>query len=388
MARQRRPARYFHILLWSLVLGLTIAAGAVFYKAFQEGTENRTKAAEDTQTYAVWNFSDPKKGRQGWLPSANFTTSFGKDDHGGYLGGVSTSTTIPVSLKYDYDPLKYLPLGTKRVTLLLAVEKDHPVPITATIAPSAPVIVVPTAAPVPREEDTSLLGRIKKKLKLPKSAKTPKKRSNPSVEGVTTDASAQTVTSALTRYCPIPASFQEFSDEQKRLIDPDPFWCMRKPTPTVKTAPAPCPSAPPDWPIPTDGKEIMLYPRPDWCLIATPTPVGVPAKATLAIGYREEAGLTVETKLPLTLDSVPREYSIDLDSSKWMNLRSLHVSVDGIGKDMVVKVYEIRITGKPAPVPTMKVVQPCYWGSPPCQDGYACTTDVQWICPTPTPTTK
>lgn len=421
MARRRRPARYFHILLWTIVLGFTIAAGAIFYKAFQEGTENRTKAVLEGTSYYSWTFNRPSSGNQDWQPT-NLTLSFGKDKGAtGYLQGIVGSGDTVASLSRTFTDGKVLPAGVKKLTISMAVLPAGYATIQKqqTMSQSTPVSSMDEDGV--NRVNQSPWSRIKSIL--PRSGGRSSGQTEPSVQTV------EQVKDVVSRYCPLPESWYRLSDEQKMLVDPDPYWCM-KPTPVpVTPGPVPCPW-PSDWPATRNGQEIMMYPRPDWCLIKpTPTPPWpVPgSKYILSMEYQPAgSGMTVKgTSLPIFPDGQYHEYSMDLDSLNNLQLSLIRFNWHKLPKDSIIKINWIRVTGKPWPStsvfptptdkdgcytigPTCKPGQltcpkmpvqricptrtptptpsTCYWGMPPCPSGRACTQQMQWICPVPTST--
>lgn len=123
MAFGRKRNNFYPILLWTLVLGFTIVAGAIFYKAFQQGTENRTKAAKKGEVYYQWNFNKPTSDFLGWKPD-NLTLTYGKEKRtSGYLLGIVGENIDPPRLSQYITDGKVLPVGVKKLTISMAV---HP----------------------------------------------------------------------------------------------------------------------------------------------------------------------------------------------------------------------------------------------------------------------
>jgi len=133
MARRVRPTRFSAILLWTIVLGLTLAAGAIFYKAFQQGTENRTKAALEGKVYYQWNFNKSASDFQSWQPY-NLTLSFGKDKRSSrYLQGIVGEDRTNATLDQNFTDAKTMPVGIKKVTISMAIVPSGSVSTTHTV---------------------------------------------------------------------------------------------------------------------------------------------------------------------------------------------------------------------------------------------------------------
>ena len=351
---------------------------ALLYKAFKDGTEDRAKAGLEGEVYHRWEFNNTNSSSKDWR-GTSLSLSMERDSGKRYLRGVVGYLGTVASMQAASIDAKTIPTGTKKVTISLA------------LAPEVSVVVSNNQAVSSAGFTSSVAG------------------------------SSESTTSDLRRYCKLPTWWESLPAEKKALVDPDPYWCM-KPSPPVPTRPV-CPPYPSDWPQPTDGREIMLYPRPDWCIVKTPTPTPQVSGATAGLGLEYklvESDVGKGTVMNIPADGKWHEYSFDLDSLTPVTLTLLKFSFSGLSKNAWVKVNWIRVTGpkksvvsitpsptdkdgcivvkpppckknKPCPLMPVQRICPsttptpktCYWGMPPCAAGRACTQQMQWICPAP-----